>query len=200
MIGGLGGIGALVGTMLGGPLGGVLAQLMTQAVSAVAQQIVQQAGDAIGAPQSMIDMAQGHVAGALGDPEGAGRNLEESIEAYGKEVGTTPSQIGDVQRQVSEQIQKAGEEAMQTDEAKEAKAGGAGGKGGWLHALAQALGKAADKAAADLEQKASKLDGATPSQSAEYSADAQAFGMLMNAINQAIKTIGESLNTVARKG
>ena len=46
---------------------------------------------------------------------------------------------------VSDLLQQAASDAMETEDAKDAKAGGKGG--GWLRALARALGEAADKAA-----------------------------------------------------
>ncbi|MCW4460991.1 hypothetical protein OK349_04675 [Sphingomonas sp. BT-65] len=198
MFGGLNPVSLLATSMLG-PVGGIIAQLAQQVVSQLGQQLLQNLGDQMGLPQSAIDMAQGAFAGSLGDIQGSAQNLDEAIAALGQETGASPAQIGDMQRMVQDILQKAGEDAMQTEEAKEAKAGGTKSGGGWLRALARALGEAADKAAANLEEKAKGLDDATPSESAEYSADAQAFGMLMNAINTAIKAIGEALNTVARK-
>lgn len=196
MFGGLNPISLLASTMLG-PAGGIIAQLAQQVVSQLGQQLLQNLGDQMGLPQSAIDMAQGAFAGSLGDVGGSAQNLDEAISAFGQESGASPAQIGDAQRMVQDLLRQAASDAMETEEAKDAKAGGKGG--GWLRALARALGESADKAAEALEQKAGKLDDASPSESAEYSADAQAFSMLMNAINTAIKAIGEALGSVARK-
>ena len=196
MFGGLNPVSLLATTMLG-PAGGVIAQLAQQVVSQLGQQLLQNLGDQMGLPQSAIDMAQGAFAGSMGDVMGSAQNLDEALQAFGEETGASPAQIGDAQRMVHDLLRQAASDAMETEEAKDAKAGGKGG--GWLRALARALGESADKAAADLEQKAGNLDNASPSESAEYSADAQAFSMLMNAINTAIKAIGEALGSVARK-
>ena len=188
---------SLLATAALGPAGGIIAQLATQVFSQFNQQLIQQMGQGMGLPQSAIDLAQGSYTSSLGDVHGTAQNLDQALQAFGEEVGASPADIGDAQRSVQDLLYKTAEDALQTDEAREAKAGGKGG--GWLRALARALGEAADKAAARLEQQAQGLDNASPSQSAEYSADAQAFGMLMNAINTAIKAIGEALNTMARK-
>jgi hypothetical protein len=196
MFGGLNPVSLLATSMLG-PMGGIVAQLAQQVVSQLGQQLLQNLGDQMGLPQSAIEMAQGAFTGSMGDVMGSAQNLDEAIAAFGEEAGASPAQIGDAQRMVQDLLRQAASDAMETEEAKDAKAGGKGG--GWLRALARALGESADKAAANLEEKAGKLDDASPSESAEYSADAQAFSMLMNAINTAIKAIGEALGSVARK-
>lgn len=196
MFGGLNPVSLLATSMLG-PMGGIVAQLAQQVVSQLGQQLLQNLGDQMGLPQSAIEMAQGAFTGSMGDVMGSAQNLDEAIAAFGEEAGASPAQIGDTQRMVQDLLRQTASDAMETEEAKDAKAGGKGG--GWLRALARALGDSADKAASDLEKKAGKLDDASPSESAEYSADAQAFSMLMNAINTAIKAIGEALGSVARK-
>lgn len=188
---------SLFATAAFGPLGGIVSQLAQQVVSQLGQQLIQNLGEQLNLPQSQIDLAQGSFAGGLGDIQGGARNLDEAIEAYGQEIGASPAQIGDAQRVAQDLLQQVAEDAMETEDAKDAKAGGKGG--GWLRALARALGQAADKTAEDLEAKAGNLDNASPSESAEYSADAQAFGMLMGAINTVIKAIGEALSSLARK-
>ena len=186
---------SLLATAALGPMGGILSQLATQALSQAMQQVIQQTGDRMGLPQSAIELAQGDFTASFGDTRGTASNIQDAISELGQQSGANPSDIGRAQRAVEDLIRQAGD-SMQLDEVKDAK--GAGGKG-WLRALAEALGRSADKAAADLEAKANNLDNASPSESAEYNADAQAFGMLMSAINNAIKTIGEGLNQMARK-
>ena len=85
-------------------------------------------------------------------------------------------------------------------EAKEAKAGGKGGS--WLMAMARALGQKADKLAGEMQDMADKMsaDKSDPSASLEFSAKSQEFGLFMNSASNALKTAGESLTTVARKG
>lgn len=75
----------------------------------------------------------------------------------------------------------------------------AGGKGSWLRALAEALGKALDSKAAELENLSNRLDGAKPSVIADHGAVTKEFAMLFEGAVNAIKTIGEALTTGARK-
>lgn len=188
---------SLLATTMFGPVGGIVAQLAQQVIGQFGQQLIGQIGQQMGLPQSAIDLAQGSFAAANGDFKGTANNLSEAVEQLGQQTGATPAQIGDAQHAINKLLNQQANEAIESDEAKEAKAGGKGG--GWLRALARALGEAADKTANKLEKDAKKLDNATPSQSAEYAADAQAFSMLMNSINTAIKAIGEALSSMARK-
>lgn len=189
---------SLLATTAFGPAGGIISQLAMQVFSQFGQQLLQNLGQQAGLPQSDIEMAQAHFSARVGDTPGTVRNLSEALQQFGRETGASPAQIGDAERQFQKMLLKQAADAMETEEAKDAKAGGKGGRG-WLRALAEALGRSADKVANQLERDAKKLDGATPSESAEYSADAQAFSMLMNAINTAIKSIGESLGAMAKR-
>lgn len=188
---------SLITTAMFGPAGGLIAQLAQQVVSQFGQQLLGQIGQGMGLPQSAIDLAQSSYSAANGDMQGTASNLMDAVDQLGQASGASPAEIGDAQGAIQKLLNQQANDAIESDEAKEAKAGGKGG--GWLRALARALGEAADKTAKKLEQDAKKLDNATPSQSAEYAADAQAFSMLMNSINTAIKAIGEALSSIARK-
>ena len=188
---------SLITTAMFGPAGGLIAQLAQQVVSQFGQQLLGQIGQGMGLPQSAIDLAQSSYSAANGDMQGTASNLMDAVDQLGQASGASPAEIGDAQNAIQKLLNQQANDAIESDEAKEAKAGGKGG--GWLRALARALGEAADKTAKKLEQDAKKLDNATPSQSAEYAADAQAFSMLMNSINTAIKAIGEALSSIARK-
>lgn len=188
---------SLIASTMFGPAGGIVAQLAQQVVSAFGQQLLGQIGQGMGLPSSAIELAQGSFSAARGDAEGTRTNMFDAVDQLGKQFGASPTEIGDAQNAMRKLLDQQANDAIESEEAKEAKAGGKGG--GWLRALAQALGKAADRTANKLEQDAKKLDNATPSQSAEYAADAQAFSMLMNSINTAIKAIGEALGSMARK-
>jgi hypothetical protein len=192
---------SLLATTAFGPAGGLFAQLASQVISQFGQGLIQQMGQQMNLPQSTIDLAQGQFAASYGDFNGATSNLSDAIAGAGRELGASPSEIGEQQRTFQDAMLKMAGDAMETEEAKDAKAGAKGGSGGggWLRAIARAMGEAADKTATKLEQDAAKLDNATPSQSAEYQADAQAFSMLMGSINTALKAIGEALSTMARK-
>lgn len=74
-----------------------------------------------------------------------------------------------------------------------------GGKNSWLMAMAIALGKQANSLANQMTNAANHLDGKDPKASAEFQTLSQQFGMMMNTISTAIKSIGDGLSTVARK-
>lgn len=185
---------SLLATSALGPIGPI-AQLALQVVSQMGQNLIQQMGERLNLPQSVIDLAQADYAVSRGDIGGAVSNLEESIGSLGQQLGASPTDIGDAQRRTNESLREAARDAADLAEG----SSGSSGKGGWLRALAHALGKIADKQAADLEQRAKGLDGAKPSETADFQADTQAFNLLMSGITNAIKTIGDSLGQAARK-
>ena len=185
---------SLLATAALGPMG-PLSQLALQVVSQMGQSLIQQMGERLNLPQSVIDLAQGDYAAARGDIRGAANNYSDAIEQLGKQSNASPAEIGDLQRRANDSLREAARNAADMAEGSSGKSG----KGGWLRALAHALGKVADKQAADLEQRAKGLDGAKPSETADFNADTAAFNLLMNAINNTIKTIGESLGQMARK-
>ena len=77
--------------------------------------------------------------------------------------------------------------------------------GGWLIALAQVLGKIADKMGEEIVSKAKEIDTAGPEAdninelNAELTAMSQVFKMFMETVSTVIKTIGEGNASVARK-
>ena len=107
-------------------------------------------------------------------------------------------------------LQQFIEEMSQSEEFKDAKASGGKGKvagssagstgaPGWLMAMAQALGEELDRLGQDMQTRAESLKGDDASASAEFGVVSQQFSMLMNATNNAIKTIGEAMSNTARK-
>lgn len=185
---------SLLATAALGPMG-PLGQIAMQVVSQMGQSLIQQMGERLNLPQSIIDLAQADYAASRGDIGGAVSNYNDAIDQLGQRTGASPSDIGDAQRQTNDTLREAARTAADCADA----SSGKGGKGGWLRALAHALGKIADKQAADLEQRAQGLDGAKPSETADFNADTQAFNLLMSGINNAIKTLGEALGNMARK-
>lgn len=179
--------------------GSLYAQLAAQVVSQFGQELIQNMGQRGGMPQMDIELAQADFTSRYGDVQGTANNLSDAVAAFGQQTGASPADIGDTQRMVQDLLHRTAADAMESEEVKDARAGGGKSGGGWLRAIARAMGEAADKTADKLEKDARGLDNAKPSESAEYSADAQAFSMLMNSINTAIKSIGESLGTMARK-
>ena len=185
---------------LGAATGGtsLLAQAALQIASQVVQQVVQQVGQQLHLPQSAIDIAKSAAAGSMGDISGATQNLSqginESIESIGEQLGASPADIGSAQSDVTRAIND-----MVTDLATKGK-GKHGGEGGsWLQAIAEALGEKLDKMAGDLEGMAKQLSDDKPSLTAKFGAKSQQFAMLMNATNDAIKTLGEGMKTMASR-
>lgn len=203
---------SLLATTMLGPIGGVVAQLAQQVFSQMGQQILQGLGDKLGLPQNFVDMAQASFAGSVGDFQGAFANTNEAVDAFGQAFNATPSDIAGAQNGIQQMMMNFIEEMSQSEEFKQAKAsggkgnaGGAGGAAGstgapgWLMAMAQALGEELDRLGEDMQQRAESLKGDDASASAEFGVVSQQFSMLMNATNNAIKTIGEAMANTARK-
>lgn len=198
---------SLLATSMLGPIGGVVAQLAQQVFSQIGQQLIQNLGQNLGLPQGVIDMAQGQFASSIGDFQGAFGNVDEAIDAFGQATGASPADIGSAQSGIQDIIRNFVEEMSQSEEFKAAKNSGGKGKGGagstgapgWLMAMAQALGKELDRLGEDMQQRAESLKGDDASASAEFGVVSQQFSMLMNATNNAIKTIGEAMANTARK-
>lgn len=95
----------------------------------------------------------------------------------------------------------ANAEGMREAEAKLASARG----GGWLIALAEVLGKIADKMANEIVEMARDIDEAGPDApninelNAKLTAASQILKMFMETVSTVIKTIGEGNASVARK-
>lgn len=70
---------------------------------------------------------------------------------------------------------------------------------GWLEALAKALGDKLNQAADSLKNAAGSVNADNPGQTTELSAKAQEFAQFMDAVNNVIKTMGEALDSMARK-
>ena len=201
---------SLLATSMLGPVGGIVAQMAQQVFSQMGQQLLQQFGDKLGLPQGIIDMAQSQFAGSIGDVQGMFSNADEALDAFGQTVGASPSDIANAQNGIQQMMMQFIEDMSQSEEFKEAKASGGKGKGsvggagstgapGWLMAMAQALGEELDRLGQDMQSRAESLKGDDASASAEFGVVSQQFSMLMNATNNAIKTIGEAMSNTARK-
>jgi hypothetical protein len=169
-------------------------------VSSFGQNLIQKLGTALGLPQPLIDAAQGAFAAASGDPAGAASNAFEAGQGFAEAIGKGFSEAADAGRQLEDMINRMASDLAGGQDAKNAKAGGKGGS--WLMAMAQALGKKADQLADQMQDLATQMSAkdSKPSDSALFGAKSQEFGLFMNATNNAIKTAGESLTTMARKG
>lgn len=203
---------SLLATSMLGPIGGVVAQLAQQVFSQIGQQLIQNLGQNLGLPQGVIDLAQASFAGSSGDFQSAFGNVDEAIDAFGQATGASPLDIVGAQSGIQDILRSFVEDMSQSEEFKEAKNSGGKGKGGavagggnatgapgWLMAMAQALGEELDRLGEDMQQRAESLKGDDASASAEFGVVSQQFSMLMNATNNAIKTIGEAMANTARK-
>jgi hypothetical protein len=74
-----------------------------------------------------------------------------------------------------------------------------GGSGGWLEALAKALGDKLNQAANNLKSAAGSVNSDDPGQTTQLSAQAEEFSQFMDAVNNVIKTVGQSLDTMVQK-
>lgn len=189
---------SLLATAALGPLGGLASQLITQLASSVGQQILQQVGEKLGLPQSTIDMAQGAFAGSIGDFQGAQTNLSELIAQAGESSGASPTEVGEAEAELDNQINDIATNLAESEEGKEAKASGGGS---WLMALARSLGRTADKLAKEMDDMSKTLgDGENKaSQNLKFGAKSQEFSQFFNSANTVIKAIGEALASGARK-
>jgi hypothetical protein len=168
---------------------------MRAVVSAVAQQVIQKLGQQLGLPQSIINMAQTAFSAASG-----GQGLPRTIPALAQQFGLSAMQQGEMERTVSDITNNLANSLSQSKEFKEAKA--SGGKS-WLMAIAEALGKQADKLANEMQAMSDKLgSGSKESQASDnlkFGAKSQEFGQFFNSANTVIKTVGEALNAGSRK-
>lgn len=74
-----------------------------------------------------------------------------------------------------------------------------GASGGWLEALAKALGDKLNDAANTLKTNAGNVNSDDPGQTTQLSAEAEEFSQMMDAFNNIIKTLGQSLDTMVQK-
>lgn len=186
----------------------LIAQMAVKIATEVASQVIQQLGQQLGLPQPMIDMAQGALRGSTGDFAGAAAEysqasggLDEMIQSFTQQSGGTPQQAGTALQDVNRQIGQMVAEGAQSEEFRNARAsGGTTAGGGWLMALATALGEKLDVMADEIQDLAGAISKEDPSTTAKFGAATQEFSLLMNATNNALKTLGEALSSTARKG
>ncbi len=205
-----GGIESMIATAIGiaFPPAGIamgVANLVTQGVGAAVNGAAGQLAKEGGMPSFLQDPISDLIKNVIkelkqeNDPE----CNEAAQEGFGKD-------IDEMMEQLSKSIADQTAQNCQDDE------GVQGGKGGgansWLIALAKAMGQTAGKHADKLVELSNKMDAASSSQGkggpsseftsaqSEFQAESQMFGMLQNAFTNALKSIGEGLSTMARKG
>lgn len=167
--------------------------------TAIAQQVIQQVGTRLGLPPAAINLAQQALSRTTGQPFSA-NGLANSVEQFGRLFGSSAREIGQAQRQANDVVEKMVESIL-----KRVRDGGSEGEGGpgesRLMKLARAMGKLLDSKMDKMIEVGAKMDKAQ--KQGELSAQMQALGqelsMISNALNNTIKSIGESNTTLARK-
>jgi len=206
-IGGLlsGGVGSIVGGMLGGPLGAMAGQLFTQ----IATQVVDSAIDQLPLPAPLKDAMQGAFHAAMGDFQGAAQNYQEALDGFvdmlnpidAANFENAISDITDMFADALTQLAKeAGEEGEKTN---------GGGEGNFFEQLARALGEQVGQRAANMLEAKDQMEqtGGDSQEDAqefmkaqnEFQVQAQMFKIVNDMASNIIKTIGEALDTMARK-
>jgi hypothetical protein len=184
----------------------IIAQMAVRVAVEAASQLIQNLGDALNLPQPMIDMAQGSLRGSMGDFAGAANEYSQAsqgagqlFESYAQQVGASAFDAASGGRDVNQSVAELGARAAEGEDFRAARSGGREG-GSWLMALATALGEKLDAMADDIKGLADAITKEDPSTTAKFGAATQEFGILMNATNNALKTLGEAITTTARKG
>jgi hypothetical protein len=198
-----------IATSLSNLLTQALGQAMTQAINTLVQQS--------GMPKFLGDMIKnmvGEVLGNLMKP-----SSPDVDQAVGGNQGVQ-DWMGKFVEDISNQIVESARKFMEANSAKEGK-GKKASAGSWLEAIAMAMGEiAGDKAAkmVELSQKMADLnaDGkgiskddtkaqqenarAFSETQSKFQAASQEFSILQNTFANAIKSIGEGLTAMGRKG
>ena len=168
---------------------------MKAVISAVGQQVIQQLGQQLGLPQSIISLAQNAFSAASG-----GQGAPSSIPQLAAQFGLSAMQEGQLQRSVDNAVNDMVSSLGEGKDFKEAKS--TGGKS-WIMAIAEALGKQADKLAKEMDDMSAKLgsgdEKSRASDNLKFGAKSQEFSMFFSSANTVIKSIGEALASGARK-
>jgi len=204
-----------------------VANLITQGVGQAVNQAAQQLCQTAGMPKFLTDMIGGLVKDVVGQlTHHSDQGCDEAAQQnFGGDIN---SMIEGLVKSITDGA-KAIMEQGQGDDCKPTK-GGKGGKGGaqpagnWLVAMARAMGAAAGDHAKRMVELSNKINdlsaknkgidpksdagkkeqadnGAeTSAAQAEFQAEGQMFSMLQNSFSNAIKSLGEGLTTMARKG
>lgn len=178
----------------------LIATMAMQIAEQVAKQVIQQIGTQLGLPQSAISAATTAFDAATGNVGGAAQDFAGVIQNAATQVHASTTQAGDLQRAASSAVNSLVSHLGDSQDVKAAKSSGGAAAGGWLMQLAQVLGSKLNEMAKNMNDLAGQITKDTPDMTAKFGAATQEFGILMNATNNAIKTLGEGLTTTARKG
>ena len=195
----------------------LIAQVAMQIATQIASQVIQQVGQQLGLPQSFIDLAQGAMQAAAGNPAGAAQEFGEAaggiggmVSALGNHVGAGPAQVGEATRTIEDSansVKNVASEQASTYlkgalEGKDEDGGqlsgkragrGSGGAGeSFLMRLAVAMGRVIDGKMDDQLKLAKDIDGKKASKDeshvSEDSAKLQALAQEINLMSTALST------------
>ena len=179
---------------------------MKALTSAVAQQAIQMVGQQLGLPQQAINMAQSAFSAASGGQNLGNNPIGSAVSSLAEQFQLSPREQGDLTRTAENAARRLSDSMLESEEFKSAKSGG--GKGSIFMQIAVALGKLADKKMGEMATLANDIGGikdgknanAVTQKTGEMQAKGQEFGLLSNAMSNAVKSIGEGMTQLARKG
>jgi hypothetical protein len=207
----------------------MIAQMAVKmAMQQMASMVLQQVGQQLGLPPAMISAAQaafGQASGVGGNGDFSlngfsSRSMDAMLRSAGFSATERGSIIRDMQKQVQDQVKSEMKDSIQDfinnmnrDSANKKLNSDIkavmNGKGSILMKLAIALGQIADQKMNDMAKKAEqignmgKIEAGNQSKfsqmNAELSALGQEFGIISQAMNNVLKSIGEGASTLARK-
>ncbi len=165
----------------------MLSSAMGQAINGAMSQLVSE----MGMPKFIKDAVNGLVEQIFGG--GKKEASKEATEQMNEKAGASMQKFKEnMVKDIVENVKQQREEAESAN-------GTGSGKKGWLRAIAEALGKVADKAAKELEDMGANINKDDPSAMLDYQAATQEFSLMMNTFTNALKTIGEGNAQATRK-
>ena len=195
----------------------LIAQIAMQVATQIASQVLQQVGEKLGLPQSVIDMAQGAMFAASGNPAAAAQEYTQAassglgsiMQNAGSAFGASPAAVGQATREVqsaAKEVESIAEqqtnaymkEALEgkdedgnSNKGKRAMGANAGAGQSFLMRLAIALGGVIDGKMDEQLEKAREIDGKKASgDKSTLSTD----GAILQALAQEISIMSNALN------
>jgi hypothetical protein len=217
----LGAVGGIVGGIFGGPIGAMIGQaignMLQEAIGDALKGAVTQLQKEHGMPGFLADLVRNKADEVIGGL----RNNNVPADAQHAAQEHFGDAIAQFQSEFQQNLVKSILQEMGGEEGKASgKGGGKTAGGGWLQAIARAMGNTLGDKAAEmvrLSNKMSELNEAkgqiskddTQANEAnarefnqtmtQFQATSQEYSMLNNVFSTAIKALGESLSSMARK-
>jgi len=193
-----GGIGSIVGGMFGGPIGAMAGSMLQNIGSQVIDQVIED----LPLPQPLKDAMQASFHAGMGNFQEAGMNVGEMLEGLSDIL--SPMEFAGLEEAIDDlknAVEDLFNQAQQADECTGGASGSSDSSDSWLMTIAKALGENLNDKAEDLKDQADALnsDDTKPGDSPEFTAASKEFGMAFEAAITSIKTIGDALNSAARK-